>query len=79
MKKLYKLNWKYTDGSNASGVFIEDEEKVKSLFGKTLKFSKGIHSGPIEAEHVTVLCEDLDTVEQMFNNGFKGFGLNPFE
>lgn len=85
MKAIYKFNFDCGRMGYLSGVFVEEEDKVKELIesGREVCFGEvlGKHSdiaGPIESQDITLVTNDANVVE-LFEKHDLSSGYNPFD
>ena len=86
MKKLYKFEWDYGRQGNIDGLFISEEQEVRSIVGKYIDFGEalGKHSqvdGEIEEDDIIEIKVSQSVIDEMrciFKDG-NIIGYNPLE
>ena len=86
MKKLYKFEWDYGRQGSIDGLFISEEQEVRSIVGKHIDFGEalGKHSqvyGEIEEDDIIEIKVSQSVIDEL-GCVFKGgniIGYNPLE
>ena len=86
MKKLYEFYWNCGRAGEIEGLFIAEEESIKSLVGEQIDLGEvlGKHSeviGTVDATDITTKSEDQDLIsslEEIFVGGTLS-GYNPLD